>query len=446
MSSLIDSHLEEHNKLIEQLKAKLQKEEDMLRDANNSISVIDHDETLEEAQLRKEKEEYLKKAKQLIELEKRALEKEILSLKARNKNKQDLDAKKKQTLIAMEKNKVKLVDAKSKLNNVESNLMRLLVSMEQVVQGELEIPRLFVVVPETPPPPPITSCFGGSKKAVKDRLLFDHYRFVFLCAYDGSRSQCGFDGLGFKITKDSKLLKRIRPIVQLTLLLLSGLSAVAGVASSDEFAEVSNAFFPQGQGGGLISDATSILGSIEIEEDPAYVFAEKHLTKIASATQDQPENLVSDSDFEAIKTVTGKAYRELCEWIKGQDFNLSTLVMRKTRDANGVVDWVSPQNWVAWQSSTAEFRLNSRRQHELQRTMAKFSNSSVHEWHMLEKLAKLTPPITNLTQLILHFDKLDNNAQSDFVNQFDMSYVKAGKFEQMLRSSPLVAPITELKI
>lgn len=60
----------------------------------------------------------------------------------------------------------------------------------------------------------------------------------------------------------------------------------------------------------------------------------------------RPANLEGNED--AVKVVTGKAYRELCEWIKPQDFNMTSLVMKKTRDANGVVDWVSPHNSMAW--------------------------------------------------------------------------------------------------
>jgi hypothetical protein len=63
---------------------------------------------------------------------------------------------------------------------------------------------------------------------------------------------------------------------------------------------------------------------------------------------DSPDNLLDDEELELVKRVTGKAYRELCTWIKSKDFNLTSLVMRKTRDAKGVVGWVAPQHASAW--------------------------------------------------------------------------------------------------
>jgi hypothetical protein len=57
-----------------------------------------------------------------------------------------------------------------------------------------------------------------------------------------------------------------------------------------------------------------------------------------------------EESMKQLSVVTGKAYRELFDWLKGQDANLTSLVMRKTRDAQGNVDWISPKNFIAWVS------------------------------------------------------------------------------------------------
>lgn len=75
-------------------------------------------------------------------------------------------------------------------------------------------------------------------------VLFEHHRLVFLCAYNGRPVVCGSDGKGYKIKKDSKLLKTIRPIVKLTLMLLRGVTAVSGLMTSDEFAQASRSLGP----------------------------------------------------------------------------------------------------------------------------------------------------------------------------------------------------------
>lgn len=137
--SMIDVHLEEQEALVRELKEKVRREEQLLLDASNSVEMINHDETDEEAMLRLEKEEYHKRARQLVELQKLALEKEMCALKARVKNKEDLAERKKDTMGAMEKNKEKLVEVKTVLEKVEHNVTRVLISMQLTVQGELEV-------------------------------------------------------------------------------------------------------------------------------------------------------------------------------------------------------------------------------------------------------------------------------------------------------------------
>lgn len=136
---MIDIHLEEQERLVRELKEKVKREEQLLIDAMNSVEMVNHDETDEEAMLRMEKEEYHRRAKEVVELEKLALLKAISSLQARNKSKEDLDKKKKDTMHAMDKHKEKLVEVKTVLVEVETEVAKVVTSMQLIVQGELEV-------------------------------------------------------------------------------------------------------------------------------------------------------------------------------------------------------------------------------------------------------------------------------------------------------------------
>lgn len=57
-----------------------------------------------------------------------------------------------------------------------------------------------------------------------------------------------------------------------------------------------------------------------------------------------------DETLKQVCAVAGNAYRELMDWINQQDNNLTTLVMRKLRDNEGTVDWISPKNSISWVS------------------------------------------------------------------------------------------------
>mmetsp|Transcript_10863 Transcript_10863/g.14136 ORF Transcript_10863/g.14136 Transcript_10863/m.14136 type:complete len:2482 (-) Transcript_10863:112-7557(-) len=491
---IIDDHLTSQQELVDELKQKLEDEKKKLEISESLLSESSHRKehgvllSQEEERLIKEKEEYHKKAKELQELQLKALEKEIATLEARRKNKEDLDKKKKETLLAMAKNKDKLMQAQIKLNSVQTSVMRLMVSMQQAVSAELEIPRLFVIIPEAPPekkkkkpsikePAPIqpapvaaaaiveedeeeydfsnipSACLPFLvKKKKKQKLITKppsapqsslpivktnkmepppkktpksyfqtHYRLVFLCAFDGSPVPCGKDGKGYLIKKDTPLLKKLRPTLHISLFLLKAIGVASGLVTSHDLNGVTKNFeLPEGTRElSLFKEASKTLDAIDTDEDAATVFADQMLSKLESNKESETSSAVTeDENFEKVKSVTGRAYRELCEWVMKEDNNLHTLAMRKTRDAEGAVDWVSPKNWIAWQSSTDESRQKSRRQLVLHELISSITDSPQQEWACLDFLHALSPSITNMDEFIQYYDELKSDKErNDFIDK-----------------------------
>jgi hypothetical protein len=67
------------------------------------------------------------------------------------------------------------------------------------------------------------------------------YRLVFLCAFDGTPVKCGKDGEGYVFDKDTPLLKKLRPIIHISLLLMKALGAASGVLNPSDTATVATA-------------------------------------------------------------------------------------------------------------------------------------------------------------------------------------------------------------
>jgi hypothetical protein len=64
--------------------------------------------------------------------------------------------------------------------------------------------------------------------------------------------------------------------------------------------------------------------------------------------------------------------------------------------------------------------------------MARYANSQVHGWSILDKLASHEPPVKSFAQMVSIYQQLGEHAQSDFIERLELSYPNTKKFESLL--------------
>eukprot|EP00900_Chrysochromulina_parva_P027468 jgi/Chrpa1/9355/Chrysochromulina_OHIO_Genome00016894-RA len=211
------------------------------------------------------------------------------------------------------------VETESKMQRVERSLSRL-------AEGELDCPRLFVLLP-------MEASSSKLMQLVKREFLKDKYRLVFLDPVNGCAVRCGPDGNGYKLEMPKKWLIENRKIISAGLRIVK-MTAAAGCVAG----------LPLGSVMGLPSQAVS---KAEVEAVKLFervysgsvLIGESALGDDASSTSSS----ASPSAAKAVKVATGRAYKQLRKMLKEQcdDEYLVHCEMTKEKAHDGSIEFVS---------------------------------------------------------------------------------------------------------
>jgi len=197
-------------------------------------------------------------------------------------------------------------EVSEKFGSVERSLSRL-------AEGELECPRLFVLLP-------MEASSSRLTQLVRREFVKDKYRLVFLDPVTGCAAKCGSDGLGYKLELPKKWLVENRKIIG------TGLKVVKLCAAAGRLAGL-----PLPSAEGLPSQALSK--------------AEVEAVKTFEAVYEGSGDLVPDAgkSNKAAKAATGAAYKQLRKLLKEQckDEYLVHCEMAKEKANDGSIEFVS---------------------------------------------------------------------------------------------------------
>jgi tRNA A-37 threonylcarbamoyl transferase component Bud32 len=201
------------------------------------------------------------------------------------------------------------VETEAKMQGVERSLSRL-------AEGELDCPRLFVLLP-------MEASSSKLMQLVKREFLKDKYRLVFLDPVNGCAVRCGPDGEGYKVEVPKKWLVENRKIIS------AGLRIVKMCAAAGRLAGL-----PLPSVAGLPTQAVSRAEVEAIKTFEAVYSGEGVLGDDASSTLASPSKA---------KAATGRAYKQLRKMLKEQcdDEFLVHCEMTKEKALDGSIEFVS---------------------------------------------------------------------------------------------------------
>ena len=201
------------------------------------------------------------------------------------------------------------VETEAKMQGVERSLSRL-------AEGELDCPRLFVLLP-------MEASSSKLMQLVKREFLKDKYRLVFLDPVTGCAARCGPDGEGYKMEVPKKWLVENRKIIS------AGLRIVKICAAAGRLAGL-----PLPSAAGLPTQAVSRAEVEAIKTFEAVYAGEGVLGDDASSTSASPSKA---------KAATGRAYKQLRKMLKDQcdDEYLVHCEMTKEKARDGSIEFVS---------------------------------------------------------------------------------------------------------
>ena len=199
-------------------------------------------------------------------------------------------------------------------------------SLSRLAEGELDCPRLFVLLP-------MEASSSKLMQLVKREFLKDKYRLVFLDPVNGCAVRCGPDGEGYKMEVPKKWLVENRKIISAGLRIVK-MTAAAGCVAGLPLESVK----------GLPSHAVS---KAEVEAVKLFervysgsvLIGESALGDNSSSTSSS----ASPSAAKAVKAATGRAYKQLRKMLKDQcdDEYLVHCEMTKEKAHDGSIEFVS---------------------------------------------------------------------------------------------------------
>ena len=203
-----------------------------------------------------------------------------------------------------------MLETEAKMQSLERSLNRL-------AEGELDCPRLFVLLP-------MQASSSKLMQLVKREFLKDKYRLVFLDPVTGCAVRCGPDGEGYKLEVPKKWLVENRVIIS------AGLHIVKSCAMAGRLAGL-----PLPSAAGLPTQAVSKAEVEALKTFEAVYSGEGALGEDATST--------SSSAAKAVKAATGQAYKQLRKMLKEQceDEYLVHCEMTKEKARDGSIEFVS---------------------------------------------------------------------------------------------------------
>jgi hypothetical protein len=194
-------------------------------------------------------------------------------------------------------------------------------SLSRLAEGELDCPRLFVLLP-------MEASSSKLMQLIKREFVKDKYRLVFLDPVTGCAVRCGPDGDGYKLEVPKKWLVENRVIVSAALHIVKSCAMAGRLAG-----------LPLPSAAGLPTQAVSKAEVEALKTFEAVYSGEGVLGDDASSTS----TLASQPTAKAVKAATGRAYKQLRKMLKEQceDEYLVHCEMTKEKARDGSIEFVS---------------------------------------------------------------------------------------------------------
>ena len=207
-----------------------------------------------------------------------------------------------------------MLETEAKMQSLERSLSRL-------AEGELDCPRLFVLLP-------MEASSSKLMQLVKREFVKDKYRLVFLDPVTGCAVRCGPDGDGYKLEVPKKWLVENRKIISAALHIVKSCVMAGRLAG-----------LPLPSAAGLPAQAVSKAEVEALKTFEAVYSGEGVLGDDASSTSSS----ASQSAAKAVKAATGQAYKQLRKMLKEQckDEYLVHCEMTKEKARDGSIEFVS---------------------------------------------------------------------------------------------------------
>ncbi len=205
------------------------------------------------------------------------------------------------------------------MQETEAKMQSLERSLSRLAEGELDCPRLFVLLP-------MEASSSKLMQLVKREFVKDKYRLVFLDPVTGCAVRCGPDGDGYKLEVPKKWLVDNLQIISVGLRIVK-ICAMAGRLTG----------LPLPSAAGLPTQAVS----------KAEVVALKTFEAVCSGVLGDDASSMSSSaslsTAKAMKAATGRAYKQLRKMLKEQceDEYLVHCEMTKEKARDGSIEFVS---------------------------------------------------------------------------------------------------------
>jgi hypothetical protein len=212
------------------------------------------------------------------------------------------------------------------MREIEAKMQSFERSLSRLAEGELDCPRLFVLLP-------MEASSSKLMQLVKREFLKDKYRLVFLDPVSGRAVRCGPDGDGYKLEMPKKWLVENHEIISYGLQIVK-MSAAVGRAVG----------LPLPSASGLPSEVVS-KAEVEAVKTFERVFSGSVLIGESVLGDDATSTLFSaaPSTAKAVKAATGQAYKQLRKMLKDQckDEYLEHCEMDKEKAHDGSIEFVS---------------------------------------------------------------------------------------------------------
>jgi len=194
-------------------------------------------------------------------------------------------------------------------------------SLSRLAEGELDCPRLFVLLP-------MEASSSKLMQLIKREFVKDKYRLVFLDPVTGCAVRCGPDGDGYKLEVPKKWLVENRVIVSAALHIVKSCAMAGRLAG-----------LPLPSAAGLPTQAVSKAEVEALKTFEAVYSGEGVLGDDASSTS----TLASQPTAKAVKAATGRAHKQLRKMLKEQceDEYLVHCEMTKEKARDGSIEFVS---------------------------------------------------------------------------------------------------------
>ena len=207
------------------------------------------------------------------------------------------------------------------MQETEAKTQSLERSLSRLAEGELDCPRLFVLLP-------MEKSSSKLMQLVKREFLKDKYRLVFLDPVTGCAVRCGPEGDGYKLEVPKKWLVENHVIISAALHIVKSCAMAGRLAG-----------LPLPSAAGLPTQAVSKAEVEALKTFEAVYSGEGVLGDDASSTSSS----ASPSAAKAAKAATGRAYKQLRKMLKEQcdDEYLVHCEMTKEKAHDGSIEFVS---------------------------------------------------------------------------------------------------------